>query len=301
MKNILLGLGVAFAFLVSCDSKKKPSADEISGVLDSVKIEEPSISEDVISDIIQQIPSPLEISTLLKESDTKYDKSYLNDPEKISDYNSNYKKALALGVYGTDLGYTNIYEQNQDALFYLNSIKSLADDLSIGQFFDIGTIKRLATNSKNLDSLLLITTKNFNNINNYLQEQKRSNLSILLLSGGWLEALYIVARVSEKNPDSEQLKETIAEQKIIMDNVVLLMSFYKDNDPNIRQLSNKFVKLQEEFNKIEIKTVYREPTYEVVDGMLVVQDNSTSEIIMKDENIEAIRKQVYEIRENIIN
>ncbi|MBL0766467.1 hypothetical protein [Marivirga atlantica] len=300
MKNIFLGL-IGIAILFSCDSKKKPSADEISGVLDSVKIEEPAISEDVIADIIQQIPSPLEISTLLKEAETKYDKSHLNDPENISNYNSNFKKALALGIYGTDLGYTNIYGQNQDALFYLNSIKSLADDLSIGQFFDIGTIKRLATNSKNLDSLLLITTKNFNSINKYLQDQKRSNLSILLLSGGWLEALYIVSKVSEKNPGNEQLKETIGEQKIIMDNVALLLSFYVESDPNIRDLANRFSKLQEEFNKIEIKTVYREPTYEVVDGMLVVKDNSTSEIIMTDENIESIRTMVYEIRNNIIN
>ena len=122
MKNIFLGL-IGIAILFSCDSKKKPSADEISGVLDSVKIEEPAISEDVIADIIQQIPSPLEISTLLKEAETKYDKSHLNDPENISNYNSNFKKALALGIYGTDLGYTNIYGQNQDALFYLNSIK----------------------------------------------------------------------------------------------------------------------------------------------------------------------------------
>jgi len=292
---------IGIAVLFSCDSKKKPSADDISGVLDSVKIEEPTISEDVISDIIQQIPSPLEISTLLKEAETKYDKSHLNDPDNISKYNSNFKKALALGIYGTDMGYTNIYEQNQDALFYLNAIKSLADDLSIGQFFDIGTIKRLATNSKNLDSLLLITTKNFNSINAYLQDQKRSNLSILLLSGGWLEALFIVSQVSEKNPDNEQLKETIGEQKIIMDNVALLLSFYVESDPNIRDLADSFKALQEEFNKIEIKTVYREPTYEVVDGMLVVQDNSTSEIIMTDENIESIRTMVYDIRNNIIN
>lgn len=300
MKNTLIGL-IGILFLFSCDSKKKPSAEEISGILDSVKIEEPAISEEVISDIIQQIPSPLEISTLLKEAETKYDKSHLNDPENLSNYNSNFKKALALGVYGTDLGYTNIYGQNQDALFYLNSIKSLADDLSIGQFFDIGTIKRLATNSKNLDSLLLITTKNFNSINAYLQDQKRSNLSVLLLSGGWLEALHIVSKVSEKNPDNQQLKETIGEQKVIMDNVALLLSFYQDNDPNIKDLSAKFAELQSEFDKIEIKTVYREPTYEVVEGMLVVKDNSSSEIIMTDENIVAIRSMVYEIRNNIIN
>jgi hypothetical protein len=300
MKNIFIGL-IGWVILFSCESKKKPSADEILGILDSVRIEEPAISEEVISDIIQQIPSPLEISSLLKAAETKYDKSHLNDPENISNYNSNFKKALALGIYGTDLGYTNIYGQNQDALFYLNSIKSLADDLSIGQFFDIGTIKRLATNSKNLDSLLLITTKNFNSINAYLQDQKRSNLSILLLSGGWLEALYIVSKVSEKNPSNEQLKETIGEQKIIMDNVALLLSFYVESDPNIKDLGNSFVKLQKEFNKIEIKTVYREPTYEVVDGMLVVKDNSTSEIIMTDENIVSIRTMVYEIRNNIIN
>ncbi len=300
MKNTLIGL-LGILFLFACDSKKKPSADEISEILDSVRIEEPAISEEVISDIIQQIPSPLEISTLLKEAETKYDKSHLNDPENLSNYNSNFKKALALGVYGTDLGYTNIYGQNQDALFYLNSIKSLADDLSIGQFFDIGTIKRLATNSKNLDSLLLITTKNFNSINAYLQNQKRSNLSVLLLSGGWLEALYIVSKVSEKNPGNQQLKETIGEQKIIMDNVALLLSFYVDNDPNIKDLAKRFADLQSEFNKIEIKTVYREPTYEVVDGMLVVKDNSSSEIIMTDENIVAIRTMVYEIRNNIIN
>jgi hypothetical protein len=123
----------------------------------------------------------------------------------------------------------------------------------------------------------------------------------LLLSGGWLEALYIVSKVSEKNPSNEQLKETIGEQKIIMDNVALLLSFYVESDPNIKDLGNSFVKLQKEFNKIEIKTVYREPTYEVVDGMLVVKDNSTSEIIMTDENIVSIRTMVYEIRNNIIN
>jgi hypothetical protein len=48
----------------------------------------------------------------------------------------------------------------------------LANDLSIGQFFDFTTIAKLATNSKNLDSLLLITTQNFNSINSYLQENK---------------------------------------------------------------------------------------------------------------------------------
>lgn len=298
MRKLLIGL-IALAFF-GCDSKKKPSSEEIANVLDSVKIEEPAISQDVISDIIQQIPSPLEISVLLKKAQTKYNKDYLNNPDNITQYNSNYKKALNLGIYGTDLGYTNIYQQNQDAIYYLNSIKKLADDLSIGQFFDIGTIKRLATNSKNLDSLLLITTKNFNNINAYLQEQHRASLSVLLLTGGWLEALHILCQVAEKNPDNKELRETIGEQKIIMDNIATLLSFYTKSDPNIKDLHESLEKLHQEFNNVEIKTTYKEPTYEVVNGMLVVKDNSSSEVVMKDKNVKAIQKITAEIRNKVI-
>src|SRR5690606_21549006 len=146
----------------------------------------------------------------------------------------------------TDLGYANIYEQNQDALFYLNSIRTLADELSIGQFFDFGTIRRLATNSDNLDSLLLITTQNFNNINDYLQQNQRQNLSILILAGGWLEALHITCEVVKANPNNQELIEKVGEQKIILDNIKLLLGFYK-NDPYIADLHKNILELEEVF------------------------------------------------------
>jgi hypothetical protein len=299
MRRILIACILVGVF--ACDGKKKPSASEIADVLSNVEIEEPAISDEVIGEFIQQIPSPLEISYLLKESEAKYDKAHLNDPNNVTKYNSNFKRALNLGIYGTDMGYTNIYEQNQDALLYLNAIKKLADDLSIGQFFDINTIKRLATASSNLDSLLLITTKNFNSINSFLQGQKRSSLSVLLLTGGWLEALHILCSVAEKNPSNAQLKETIGEQKIIMENVALLLSFYVESDPNIRQLSEDLEELKAAFEEIEIRRVYREPTYTVVNGMLVIQDNSSSEVLITDENVVNIREVTKKIRKQIIN
>ncbi|MCK5210732.1 MAG: hypothetical protein KAQ79_22030, partial [Cyclobacteriaceae bacterium] len=162
----------------ACDPMKKSDERAFLDSLDNLTLDAPMISDEVIADIIQQVPSPLEISYLLKDAGTQYDFNLLNTPTNVSNYNSNFDKALNLGIYGTDLGYANIYEENQDAILYLNSIKGLANDLSIGQFFDFGTIARLASNSKNLDSLLLITTQNFNNINGYLQENQRSNLSV---------------------------------------------------------------------------------------------------------------------------
>ncbi|MEQ8926106.1 MAG: hypothetical protein RLO81_09860 [Fulvivirga sp.] len=298
MRKLSLILAVLF---FACNSSKKPDEQAFLESLDSTKVEGPAISEEAISSIIQQIPSPLEISVLLKESGTKYDKGFLNSADNLSKYNSNYRKSLNLGIYGTDLGYTNIYEQNQDGLDYMAAIKELADGLSIGQFFDIETIGRLATNSKNLDSLLLITTQNFNSINHYLQEQNRANLSVLLLAGGWLEAMHITCQVAKKNPDNKELRDTIGEQKIILENIVLLLSFYKDIDQNMASLLNEMQKLQSEYEKIEIVKTYKESTFEVVDGVMVIKDNSTSEIKITPENVQNITNIISSIRKSVIS
>ncbi|UII29330.1 hypothetical protein LVD15_13135 [Fulvivirga maritima] len=297
----ILPLGLILIFIVACNSSKKPDEAAFLEGLDSAEVEGPAISEEVISSIIQQIPSPLEISVLLKESGTKYDRSILNSPDNISKYNSNYQKSLNLGIYGTDLGYTNIYEQNQDGIEYMSSIKELAESLSIGQFFDIETIGRLATNSKNLDSLLLITTQNFNSINKYLQDQNRANLSVLSLTGGWLEAMHITCQVYAKNPDNKDLRETIGEQKIILDNVVQLLSFYEQKDPNMASLLGEMRELQKVYESVEIVKTYKESTFEIVDGVMVIKDNSTSEIKITNENVETISNLVSSIRKNIIS
>lgn len=299
MRNLIFL--VALAFLAACGSGNKPDEQAFLESLDSTAVEGPEISEEVINSVLQQIPSPLEISVLLKESGTKYDRQLLNSPDNISKYNSNYHKALNLGIYGTDLGYTNIYEQNQDGLDYMSSIKELADGLSIGQFFDIETIGRLATNSKNLDSLLLITTQNFNSINQYLQEQGRANLSVLLLAGGWLEAMHITTQVAASDPNNKELQETIGAQKIILENIVLLLSFYQKVDQNMASLLNSMQELQAEYENIEIVTTYEESTFEIVDGVMVIKDNSSSEVKITDQNVENIKNLIGSIRNKIIS
>lgn len=295
----ILLVGILAAVLVACGSKK-PDEQAFLNSLDSAKNTGPTIDEEVISSILQQIPSPLEISVLLKESGTKYNFGLLNTPDNLPKYNSNYKKALNLGIYGTDLGYTNIYEQNQDGIKYLSSIKSLADGLNIGQFFDVETIGRLATNSKNLDSLLLITTQNFNSINHYLQTQSRANLSVLLLTGGWIEAMQITCQVASQDPKNKELMEKIGEQKIILEQIVLLLSFYKD-DENMASLLKDMEDLKAAFDKINIVYTYKESTMEIVNGVATIKDNSTTTIDITPADVEAIKNLTNSIRNKIIS
>ena len=289
----------AAAVLVACGGKK-PDENAFLESLDSAKNAGPTIDQEVINSVLQNIPSPLETSTLLKESGTKYDNALLNSPDNLSIYNSNYKKALNLGIYGTDMGYTNIYEQNQDGIKYLAAIKTLADGLNIGQFFDLETIGRLATNSKNLDSLLLITTQNFNSINGYLQNQGRANLSVLLLSGGWIEAMHITCQVASKDPKNKELKETIGGQKVILEQIVLLLSFYKDTDENMASLLKDLEELKSAFDKINITYTYKESTMEIVDGVAMIKDNSTTTIEITDQDVANIKTITNSIRNKII-
>jgi hypothetical protein len=287
--------------LTACGSGNKADEQAMLDSLESTEVKGPSISEEVIDDLLQEIPSPLEISVLLKSSGKKYDLAFLNPADNISKYNNNYQKALNLGIYGTDLGYTNIYEKNQDGLKYMSSIKSLADDLNIGQFFDIETIGRLATNSKNLDSLLLITTQNFNSINHYFQEQRRSNLSVLLLTGGWLEAMHITCNVAVSDPKNKELQEKIGEQKIILEKVMKLLSFYKDSDKNMASLLADMDSLKEVYDNVVITYIYKESTFEVKDGVMVIKDNSSTTVAITPEQVSEIKNISSIIRNKIIS
>lgn len=296
----ILIVGLLLVLLMACSSGNKSEEQAFLESLDAAKIEGAMVSAE-IGDILQRIPSPLEIAVLLKESGKTYNASFLNSPENQSRYNNNFKRALNLGIYGTDLGYTNIYEQSQDGIKYMSTIKDLANGLNIGQFFEMETIGRLAANSNNLDSLLLITTQNFNSINQYLYSQNRSNLSVLLLTGGWLEALHITCEVAKANPQSNQLQETIGGQKIILENIILLLSFYKEHDKNMASLLRDMERLQKSFGNVVITSTYKESTFEIVNGVMVIKDNSSSTIDIKPSDIDDISATTQNIRTKIIS
>jgi len=301
MKKIILTFALASSVLYGCGDSSTDTTDAPEEVVDDAAVDPGSreIPEEIINDIIQSIPSPLEISILIKDM-AEYNKSMLNNPDDVTKYNTQYKQALNLGVYGTDLGYANINGKNQHALSFLSSVKKLADGLSIGQFFDYNTIKKLAESNNNLDSLILTTTTNFEKINYNLRQQKREHLSILLLTGGWVEAVYLTVEVykgmAEPNP---LLREKIGEQKIVLDQILLVLDVYKKK-PNFSTLINDLSELQKIYDQIEIETIYAPPTMKEVNGTLVIVDNTTSTIKITDADIEKISSLIKSIRSKVI-
>jgi hypothetical protein len=178
-------------------------------------------------------------------------------------------------------------------------VQELAKGLSIEQFFDYQTLKKLAESSNNLDSLIQTTTQNFEKINFHLREQKRESLSILLLTGGWVEATYLTTLVYNKTPN-QALKEKIGEQKVVLNQILLVLDVYRSK-PDFPELINDLRELQKVYDEIEISTRYGEPEMVEKNGELVFVDKSESEIKITDEHIAEITKRIKAIRDKIIS
>lgn len=300
-KSYLSIFAIVFIFILTgCSGNSGAQVDEGEGKDGNKEDTEVPIvmSDEIINDIIQSIPSPLEITTLIQEGGAIYNRDEMNDDDAVSRYNTNFKKALNLGVYGTDLGYANIYGKNQDAMNYLNSVQSLAKGLAIEQFFDYKTLSRLAESNNNLDSLILTTTQNFEKINFHLREQKRESLSILLLTGGWVEATYLTTLVYNKKPNNA-LKDKIGEQKIVLGQILLVLDVYR-NKAGFAELIDDLRELQKVYDNIEIETKFVEPEMVEKNGELIFIDKSVSEINITEEHIKQISSLANGIRGTII-
>jgi hypothetical protein len=260
--------------------------------------------DDIISTILQSIPSPLELSQLIKEVGTDYNLNFLNASTSVNNYNTSYRQALNLGIYSTDLGYCNLYNKNQDILNYLSSVKDLANDLGIGQYFDAETIKKLVGDRNNLEALINTTQQNFEKINTHLREEKREYQSVLLLTGGWVESVYITTLVHKQTKAKggakvEKLKEKIGEQKLTLEQLVLVLEIYKSK-PSFDGLVADFKELQKIYNRVQIVTKQGPSTTVIVNGAPETTGGTITTVTMSDADLELIAAQLANIRNKII-
>lgn len=295
MRNFIIYTTLAFFLFACSENGEKTGKDLLKEEKKTEKTSKPpAISKEVLSDIIKSIPSPLEISFLIKDLNIAYEKKVLSNADDLSKFNNNYKQAINLGIYSTDLGYSNIYGQTQDALNYLTAVKTMADGLKIGQHFDFKTIKKLASARDNLDSLLLVTNKNLEDINEHLQEKGRPDLTILILTGGWVEALYLTCEVAKKKPN-ELLNNRIGDQKIILDQLLLLLSFYDDN-ANIKSLIEQMNRLQKMYENVKITVKTKQSTIKTTGDVIEVGGDSESIIEFTAKDLDNILNVTKEIR-----
>lgn len=241
------------------------------------------------------IPSPIQTAILVQRSGAKYDKSLLNESNKISSYSTKFKKCLNLGVYGADLGYTSLYNQTQDGISYFKAVNTLAIDLGLSGAFDKNLIERFQKNIGFKDSILVLVGSAYRNGNDFLKHNNRNEEAALIIAGGWIETLQIALDVMKTNTNYD-LMIRIAEQKSILDNLISLLSGYKGNeeyDSLVSQLND----LKEAYKKVDYKYIFQIPVTDEVNKITSI--TSKSEVSITPADIKIISEKVTSLRSKI--
>ncbi len=294
---IIVLLILQLSVFTSCHNNN----DQVIVVDSSAYNSNPVIGQESIDEIIGSFSSPVEMAATMKNLDADFSKKYLVDPARTEDYDMDTKKAFALGILSADLGYLNIYEKTNLIVEYLSGIKRLSDDLKVSQFFDFQSLKRLATSNDNLDSLQFLSVQSFRDMDGYLRQSGRSSLSLLAISGVWLESLYLLTQIAdEDNADKDAMKERIGEQKVSFDLLYGVIQLYKD-DPYFSNFQTELKELKNVFDQVEITYQVGEPETIVENGHVTIFQNEESIVNMTDDQLTQIITLTKNIRNKQIN
>ncbi|MBI5218684.1 MAG: hypothetical protein HY958_07135 [Bacteroidia bacterium] len=288
-------LSLMIAGFISCTGEDKKVDIPKESIFDDQQLE---ISQETMEQLIDNVSSPVEMAALIKEAGIPFSKEYVSNPDNAGNLNTNFEQSLRLGILGSDLGYLNMYDKTGMVINYISAIKTLADNLKVGQFFDFQTLKKLATNSTNLDSLMYLSVSSFNKMDSYLRENKRTNVSALIVTGVWIEGLYLATQVVKSNPN-QKISERIGDQKNMLENIVIILGNFK-KDKNFETLATELTELKEAYKDVKVSFEQGEPEQVEENGKLVIKQTSKSIVQISDEQVKKITEVTAKIRNKIV-
>ena len=227
MRTSILTCGLAALFLLASCGGDQPKQDTLNN---DIKVDSTQAARvRKTKNIFHNIPSPMETAALLKKAGAEYSKDILNDVKNVDNYTAASKQALNLGIYGADLSYASVFNNTQESMLFTACAQNLAKRLDVSNAFGQETIDRMEENRNDRDSLLNIISETYWNVDAYLKENGRDNVSALMIAGGWVEGLYIATQVC-KNHDTPELRQRIAEQNLALGELIELLATYSTDD-----------------------------------------------------------------------
>jgi hypothetical protein len=291
--NLLLLVFSLLAFL-SCDEVLNEKID----VNSSEKIVE--ASSEKMEAIYYSIPSPMETTIILKRSYSKFSGELLFPVFNLNKIHDNQSRALLLGIISTDLNYAMLSERKFETNRLINQVIEIAQLLHLDAIVNVNTKERIEKNLDNKDSMQIIIGNTFWEIENKLKNDDKEELSALIVAGGWIEGLYLASNMSALDPENKPLQNVIADQKIVHENLIALISDFTFQEKIQEYFISKVNNLQIVFNEIvrvgiaENNNLIKEKNGEIVIG-------NYFNLKFEKEDLNEIYKSVSNIRKTILN
>ena len=234
--RVYLLISLLVAPFGACNNDTAINKDAILNSADSaalVGIPSNSIPVGKFDMVISDIPFPFEILDNLYTQKIPFDKKAMNEVSNVTKYNQYNSKALNLGIYGADLAYSVTYEEFQQMGAYVKNTKRLAEELNIPFAFDQSMMDKYSKYKDNKDSLTRIVYESYNQVDKALKNDERVGMAALVVTGSWLEGLYLSTKTYldvPKTDDNKSLYKVIGDQKQSLVIVIKLLDEYKKDE-----------------------------------------------------------------------
>ncbi len=305
MKRLLTGILAIFLsiYLISCSSEDKNQQKEDE--LKNVEIgEEDEQFKEEFKAAIKKLPSPLEISQFINSTGAAYSRTTMNSYENVDKYlTTNQKKALNLGVYVADLGYSCAYYVQEDIIQYVNAVKVVSDQLGVTGAFGQDKIAKFEQSLPNKDSLIKVITENIYLTDEVLIENDKMDMAALILVGSFVEGLHISTSIVKNYPNDlpdefrfqilNPIISEIDDQEETLTVLLDILSKFNENE-SITAMTNKLNELDALYKSFEQNEDVNAEDVNADSGMMV-------EPVLNKEQLETITNKVVEIRDGIIS
>lgn len=232
--------------LVSCSETNRPS-----GYMPGFNFND-SISQKLkYAEVNFAIPSPNQLLILFRHCHLSFNEKLLISPGKLEKTaNISAKKAIALGMLGTDLGYMNLYDQKDLATKHIHEIKHLMNELKIERTIDKSLIKKIEANFGKNDSIYYYLSLIFKGNDEYLKDNDRRDICALIIAGGWIESFYYLTQVYAITK-SEEIFKLIVNQNEVLDNIIRQLSPFYEKSLEFATLIDALVNMAYEYDVVD--------------------------------------------------
>jgi hypothetical protein len=203
---------------------------------------------------------------MLNKAGASYIISLNNPVENVDKYFTEKSKAINLGVYGANLSYASTYQMKQETMNYLNVSKKLIDDLQISTAFNMQFAQRVEQNIDNKDSLIHIISNSFYDTYQFLNNQGKDNLSLLVMAGSWIEGVYITSQIAIISKDNSDFLKILADQYEPLNTLLDLME-PASSDEAISEVAEMLKPLSEVYKEFTGETITNDQ-FETINNLI---------------------------------
>jgi len=246
--KVVTALAVSAVLASGCGNAPQTGTQDKKELRDSAKVKASAYEGAMIYYLL---PSPLEVAYIVENSGISYEPGVLHKTELGVRYSTTRSQAINLGIYGSDLSYSILFNQQQVALKYLNCIKELCSGLDVSDTTSVKKLREMEDNIHDKEKLKKIVAQTFFHSDALLKENSRRPTAIMIVAGMWIESLYIATELSGGDPQSNpSLTRCIVEQGLVFDDLVGMLSSVSGND-DIAYIKSKIEVIGKDYDNIK--------------------------------------------------